>query len=831
MNVADATKSLLDYVDFIQVAASHGIDSDVKPDLEQYFSSMSLARLMASMFRFETDPIRILDPGAGVGMLFAACVEAILQRELRPTSILVSAYEVDHSLADDIRDVFKICAEACSSLGVKFEGELIEKDFVLDAAEKLGLSVSSIRHFDCVIMNPPYQKIKTSSHIHRALELLGMESPNYYTAFMEMAEQFLDHGGEMVSITPRSFCNGLYFRPFRSRFLGTMSINRIHLFTSRTKSFREDEVLQENIILYSVKGVKRNRVIVSSSEGPEDELTSTREVEASSIVLPDDPEFFIHIVPDEIGRQIASRMDLLKTNLEEIHIDVSTGKVVDFRCRDFLRYEPGTDTVPLIHPTNLNTGGFVRWPISSMKKAAYLKATDESQKLLVPRGNYVLVKRFTTNEEKKRIVAAVYDADKFKSPFVAFENRVNYFHRNGVGLDIDLAKGLAVFLNSTVVDSYFRQISGHTQVNSTDLRNLRYPSPEQLKSLGSRISNTFPDQKLIDEMVEKELFKLPNDIEIDPVAAQQKIREALSVLRMLDLPREQLNVRSALTLLALLDLKPKDSWSQAGRPLSGITPMMDFFAKHYGKKYAPNTRETVRRYTVHQFCQAGLTIENPDDPKRPTNSPKAVYQVEENAFKLLRSFGTSEWEKNLRTYRASTKSLREKYARERERQLIPIKISDTQIVHLTPGGQNTLVQKLVGDFLPIFVPDGKILYIGDTGEKFAHFDKEALSELGVEVEPHGKMPDVIVYDKTRNWLFMVEAVTSHGPISPKRREELERIFSSSKAGIVYVTAFLDRASMVTYLREISWETEVWVAESPSHMIHFNGERFLGPYES
>ena len=387
------------------------------------------------------------------------------------------------------------------------------------------------------------------------------------------------------------------------------------------------------------------------------------------------------------------------------------------------------------------------------------------------KGNYVLVKRFTTNEEKKRIVAAVYDCGRLPAELVGFENRVNYFHSDGNGIDLELAKGLAVFLNSTMADSYFRQMSGHTQVNSTDLRNFGYPTEQQLRTLGCGSLNVFPVQKQIDEMVGKELFGVSTGDKIDPIAAKGKIEDALSVLKQLDLPREQQNERSALTLLALLDIKPKDAWSGAKTPLCGITPMMEFFETHYGKHYAPNTRETVRRFTIHQFLQAGLVVANPDDEDMPTNSPKAVYQIEAKALEVLKTFGTDAWEKNLGEYRASVKSLREKYAMERDSRLIPVKIGDTQTIHLSPGGQNILIQKIIDLFAPEFVPHGRVIYVGDTGEKFAYFDTKTLASLGVKVEPHGKMPDVIIYDSKRNWLLLIEAVTSHGPISPKRREE------------------------------------------------------------
>jgi hypothetical protein len=265
--------------------------------------------------------------------------------------------------------------------------------------------------------------------------------------------------------------------------------------------------------------------------------------------------------------------------------------------------------------------------------------------------------------------------------------------------------------------------------------------------------------------------------------------------------------------------------------LVGITPLMEFFAANYKKKYKPNTRETVRRQTIHQFLQAGLVVANPDDHSRPINSPKAVYQIEGNALSLLRTFGSEDWERNLPAYLSKIETLRKRYSREREMQRIPVTLSSGQTLSLSPGGQNVLVAKIIEDFAGRFTPGGAALYVGDADEKFAHFDKEGLRGLNIEVEEHGKMPDLIIYYKAKNWLVLIEAVTSHGPVNPKRRQELQQLFRKSSAPLLFVTAFLNRKAMTRYLPDISWETEVWVADSPSHLIHFDGERFLGPYES
>ena len=311
---------------------------------------------------------------------------------------------------------------------------------------------------------------------------------------------------------------------------------------------------------------------------------------------------------------------------------------------------------------------------------------------------------------------------------------------------------------------------------------------------------------------------------------ETRIKEAVGILKALGLPKAQQNERSALCLLALLNLTPEKNWSEAESPLMGITPIMEWVREHYDKEYAPNTRETFRRQTMHQFCDAGLTLYNPDNPERPVNSPKTVYQIAPEVLSLLRTFGTEKWRDELGAYLANQKTLAARYASEREHHLIPVKFKGGEI-RLSPGEHSALIKAIIEEFAPRFAPGSELVYVGDTGNKWRYFNADLLSELGVTIDSHGKMPDVVLYFPEKNWLLLAEAVTSHGPVDAKRHAELAALFSNSTAGLVYITAFPSREVMGRYIREIAWETEVWVADSPSHLIHFNGERFLGPYAS
>lgn len=309
------------------------------------------------------------------------------------------------------------------------------------------------------------------------------------------------------------------------------------------------------------------------------------------------------------------------------------------------------------------------------------------------------------------------------------------------------------------------------------------------------------------------------------------IEAALQIIVALGLPRAQQNERSALILLALLNLEPKKSWADAETPLMGITPIMDWSRKNYGKDYAPNSRETFRRQTMHQFCDAGIALYNPDQPKRSVNSPHSVYQIEPAALALMRTFNTDAWNDALADYSTQRQTLIARYAKERKQNRIPVEIAPGKTITLSPGEHSELIRAIIEDFAPRFAPKSSLIYAGDTGIKWGYFNAPLLAELGVNVDLHGKMPDVVLHYTERNWLILVESVTSHGPVDGKRHSELSKLFDGSKAGLVYVTAFPTRAIMSRYLDAIAWETEVWVANAPSHLIHFNGIRFLGPYLS
>ncbi len=769
-----------------------------------------------------------------MGSLTAAVVVELLRRSSAPAHIEIVAYEVDPLLASYLARTLLQCAEFAREQGTKLGWEIRQTDFIHSAVDQLRNTLfaeASSSEFDCVVTNPPYRKLASASLERKLLDSIGASTSNLYTAFLSLSTRLLRKGGQLVAITPRSFCNGTYFRPFREEFLARMGLRRVHLFDSRTSAFSEDAVLQENIVFHAERGhVSRTVEVTTTTADSEDE--TRRVLSYSEVVLDSDPERFIRLPTDELASQVAKQMGELSCSLGDLGLRVSTGRVVDFRVREHLRENATHGTVPLIQPGHFRHSQ-IGWPRVFRKPNAVVDC-EATRDALIPNGTYVLVKRFSSKEEKRRVVAALLDRSMAEGEHIGLENHLNYFHSNGRELERPLALGLLAFLNSTILDEYFRQLSGHTQVNAGDLRSLKYPSHKQLMVLGARVASiglASLDQHVVDSLVAKVLFKMAtNKKSLNPARVKARIAEAKQLLSDVGMPKAQQNERTALVLLSLLDLRPEHEWSDAQDPLQGVTPMMDFFKEHYGKSYAPNSRETVRRRSIHQLLDAGLIAQNPDDPARPVNSDKTVYQVAPDFLRLLKSVGSKHWRSKLGAFTDKLGFLAAKYAKKREMQLVPVRLPSGKTIKLSPGGQNPLVARIVEEFCPRFTPGGHVLYIGDALSKFTHFEKGALADLGVELDDHGKMPDVIVHHRSKGWLVLIEAVASHGPVDAKRRAELQRLFKRSSAGLVFVSAFVDRRSMVKHLSEISWETEAWVADAPTHLIHFNGERFLGPYE-
>lgn len=490
-------RDLLEQAEQLRTRALQETDPVMRNERAQFFTRHRVAELIAALPRLPSgsETIRVLDPGSGSGMLLAALVHRI-GRERPGARVRVTAVELDERLLPFLHATAQRCREWAEASGISLEIEIRGGDFLTTATDLWQADTHGC--FDLVITNPPYAKLPVNSAPRQALKSAGVDCPNMYAAFLAAGLLALTEGGQLVAITPRSFTNGPYFEQFRTFFLRSLSLDRIHVFESRSTVFSDAGVMQENLVLSGTRGGEPHPVCIAVSGGDRDEATEHR-VHHDEIVHPDDPHRLVRIVVGQ-DRRANETMATLPHGLADLGVRVSTGKVVGFRARDNLRDSADSCVVPLIHPGNLHNG-VVEWPRPRLRAQGFAVLGDRDRAMLAPPGTYVVVKRFSAKEERRRIVAAVWDRQIHGSSPVAFENHVNFLHHEGSGLDRDLAWGLSFWLNSSLVDTYFRTFSGSTQVNAADLRCLRYPPVSTLRRLGRNASPTVSDQDEVDRLV------------------------------------------------------------------------------------------------------------------------------------------------------------------------------------------------------------------------------------------------------------------------------------------------------------------------------------------
>lgn len=474
---ANATIARLPEADAVRRLVSPCISPEHKSALGQFMTPSPIARFMASLFVVDGSSMcRLLDAGAGMGALSCAFIDRWLASGFPSDQLDLLAVEVDDVLRK--RLAANLAGYTCSG---SLRAEIIDADFIEWAVNALQFGIG--RRFTHAILNPPYKKIFVESRHRQLLRQAGIETVNLYSGFMALALSLLVPGGQLVAIVPRSFCNGPYYRPFREFVLERAAIRRMHLFASRRKAFKDDDVLQENVIITLERGGRQGAITVSTSTDGGFTDMRCHEYPFHRIVFLDDPEHFVH-VPTSPGPGAIELAPSIRYSLDDLGIKVSTGPVVDFRMREHIRDLPGQNTVPLLYPCHF-ADMRVDWPKPNGKKPNAIVYDSVTEKWLYPSGSYCVVRRFSSKEERRRIVASVVDPAVFgAAPMLGFENHLNVFHNGKHGLPKALAFGLAAFLNTTAVDESFRRFNGHTQVNATDLRQIKYPSRDALMALG-----------------------------------------------------------------------------------------------------------------------------------------------------------------------------------------------------------------------------------------------------------------------------------------------------------------------------------------------------------
>jgi tRNA1(Val) A37 N6-methylase TrmN6 len=443
-------------------------EHEEKAKLGQFLTPRATSDFLASLFDGNgNEDCRLLDPGAGIGSLTIAFLG---NERLQFGTIKITACEIDTKLHFDLAKTLE-----------NTDTEIITNDFIETAVNWLQFEPG--RRFTHVILNPPYKKISTSSSARNLLRCVDVETVNLYSAFVALSIKLLEDGGQLVAIIPRSFCNGPYYKSFRKLILRETAIKQIHLFDSRKSAFKDDNVLQENIVIKLEKRAKQGDVLISMSADDTFHDYHVRSFAFTEIIKPLDKEQFIHI-PTSCAPCQLDQLPGLTYSLRDLGVSVSTGPVVDFRVKDFLSRLPTRSTAPLLYPSHCGLNTSV-WPKPDIKKPNALIISEQTKKWLFPLGYYCVVKRFSSKEEKRRITASVISPETFGDVLgLAFENHLNVFHENKKGISAALAYGLSVYLNTSFVDNYFRCFNGHTQVNATDLRQLFYPSRETLVKLG-----------------------------------------------------------------------------------------------------------------------------------------------------------------------------------------------------------------------------------------------------------------------------------------------------------------------------------------------------------
>ncbi len=489
---------MLSAVEQKRLQVSRGTEAEKKSQFGQFFTPQRTAAFMVNLFPDSTGRCILLDAGAGIGSLSAAFLDRWESGGFHFSQVDLDAFEIDRTLHPHLEQVLEKY-----QLRKDFTATIRGEDFIQRAVDSLSGYMFSERlpQYTHAILNPPYKKINSDSAYRLALRKVGIETVNLYSAFLALAVALTAPGGQIVAIVPRSFCNGPYYRPFRAFLLECTAIRHIHLFASRDQAFKDDEVLQENIILRLERSGQQQPVIVSTSTDDTFSDLASHEHPFGQIVPPNDPEQIIHI-PTSTRANLLELSTALRFTLDQLGIQVSTGPVVDFRQKEHLRKMPGPGTVPLLYPCHFSGSG-ISWPVESAKKPNAILRNAVTEKWLYPNGFYCVVRRFSSKEEKRRIVASVVDPGLFgEAPVIGFENHINLFHQDKRSLPKALAYGLAVYLNSTVVDEYFRRFSGHTQVNAADLKLIKYPSLLMLTELGEwALQQDRLTQASIDHMV------------------------------------------------------------------------------------------------------------------------------------------------------------------------------------------------------------------------------------------------------------------------------------------------------------------------------------------
>jgi adenine-specific DNA-methyltransferase len=481
-----------EYADRLGIYYTKQVTQKHKKDSGQFFTPTPIAHLMASFCDLTDNSLRILDPGCGTAVLTCALIEHLTEQNPNIEFIDLVAYETDPELISFSQKTLSYLKKWLQLKGVRFQYLLHIHDFILDNAKALKSTSQNQDNFDIIISNPPYFKLAKDDEKTIAAKELVSGQPNIYSIFMGIASKLLNENGELIFITPRSFASGNYFKAFRELFFNTVQIDKIHLFNSRKDTFNRDSVLQETVIIKAIKSdINPNQqVTVSSSVGIKDIYEPTiKHFPSSELIDLNSKEKILHLPTNDKEESVLDLVTSWENNLINYDIHISTGPVVSFRSWDFIQnnYENGTVFLaPLFWLHNVNKMS-LEWPLTSKNKGQFIKIEPASKSLLIPNKNYILLRRFSTKDDKSRLIAAPYFCNYAKSNFIGVENKVNYIYRKKGHLERSEVAGLCALLNSELFDIYFQIFNGNVNVSATELREMRFPPINDIKEIGNKI--------------------------------------------------------------------------------------------------------------------------------------------------------------------------------------------------------------------------------------------------------------------------------------------------------------------------------------------------------
>lgn len=491
------------FADKLGVCYAKSVNQEHKKSNGQFFSPVEIAELMGTFTKNGDKIIRILDPGCGTAILTCALLEQLADNNENLENVDLVVYETDSELIPYTKKSLDYLQEWLKQKKISFQYSLQVNDFILENADCLTdngnlFSINTIP-FDIIISNPPYFKLSIDDSRAIAGKAVVNGHPNIYAIFMAISARLLKNNGELIFITPRSYASGSYFKLFREYFFKIIEMDIVHLFVSRKDTFNRDKVLQETVIIKGTRKDKTNpkhNVIVSSSQGLKDiETPETKTFKLKELIDLSSNEKILYLPTSDFDEFILTVFKKWNGNLNKYNIQISTGPVVAFRCREYIQENSENGTVllaPLFWLHNVKQM-ILEWPILKLEKGQYVRIENESKAILIPNKNYILLRRFSTKDDKSRLIAAPYFCNFIKSDYIGVENKVNYIYRPKGHLDRNEVVGLCALLNSALFDSYFRIFNGNVNVSATELRDIPLPPLETIKEIGDNIilSNDF----------------------------------------------------------------------------------------------------------------------------------------------------------------------------------------------------------------------------------------------------------------------------------------------------------------------------------------------------